>query len=308
MTLGDYNPRRKAFPLDYPGRKGVEIPDTLRVRNEADLRNVCPVAANTLSSSRAALPGAYAVSIKPAYYSELPMDEGTARKYIDAAGPQRDVFLVLDATILDTRPEISSNNFGISLVTFRAQTARIRVIDQRTGKPLGALFDDGSLRAEVQGEVQSAPPSSAPPAPQKPANQWAFGDHMYEIRTAVYVSLAADACGWPLTSEQSANLSRFLDQTSTRGNFNERYQYNLAHGKIKDAISAEGRQNFCANPVERQSFGKLSASIAPLGPSLPRLRSDVGVAAKGASRVRWTIVVVVRRGPGGEDNRPSRCS
>jgi hypothetical protein len=166
----------------------------------------------------------------------------------------------MDVTILDSPPTISRLSNTSSRATFRAQTARIRVIDGMTQKPLGSLYDDHSLPAEVQ--VAQAPP----PTPAKPANQWAFSDHMYEIRQAVYISLAADACNdWPLTAEQSANLRKFLDRVSN-GNFNEKYQYNLVNARVKNAISAKGRTNYCADPMERRDFNKAAATVAPLGP------------------------------------------
>jgi hypothetical protein len=51
-----------------------------------------------------------------------------------------------------------------------------------------------------------------------------------------------------------------------RGSFNEKYQYNLAVGRIRPAISANGRSNFCADAAERRKFEKLAATVAPLGP------------------------------------------
>lgn len=262
LTLGEYDPRRKAFPLKYPGRDSVEIPDSLSTENKGrELAKGCPAAAKAARGVNSYLPTAYVISLKPAVYRELPMEEDAARKYIDRATPPRSVFLVLDVTILDSPPNISrANNNTISQVSFRAQTARIRVIDASTVKPLGTLFDDHSLPAEVQ--VAQAPP----PPPAKPADRWAFGDHMYEIRTAVYVFLASDACGWPLTAEQSANLRGFVDRMSTKGNFNERYQYNLADSKTKNTINANGRHGFCADAAERRKFDQLAATIAPLGP------------------------------------------
>jgi hypothetical protein len=129
-----------------------------------------------------------------------------------------------------------------------------------TLKPLGALYDDHTLPAEVQVAQQLPPPTSA-----KPANQWAFGDHMYEIRQAMYISLAADACGWPMTADQTVNLNTFLARASN-GNFNEREQYNLTHRRVKNAINAKGRSNFCADPIERRDFNMAAATVAPLGP------------------------------------------
>jgi len=261
-TLGEYDIRRKAFPLKYPGKDSVEISDSLSTgSNGRDLSKSCPAAAKAARGVSPYLPAAYVVSLKPAVYRELPMDEDEARKYIDGAGAQRNVFLAVDVTILDSPPNISRTNNTVTQASFHAQTARIRVIDGKTQRPLGALFDDHTLPSEVQ--VAQAPPAS----PTKPADRWAFGDHMYEIRTAAYVFLASDACGWPLSAEQSANVRRFVEQMSTRGNFNEKYQHNLADSQTKNSINVNGRRSFCTNPAERQKFDKLAATICPAGSS-----------------------------------------
>jgi hypothetical protein len=260
LSLGEYNAQRKVFPLKYPGKDSVGIADSLSTGStRSDFTRSCPAAARPASAVNAYLPAEYVISIKPAVYRELPMDEEAARKYIDSSRGQRNVFLAVDVTILDSPPVVEPLSKTSSRATFRAQTARIRVIDGNTQKPLGALYDDHSL-AEVQ-VAQQAPP----PAVSKPGNQWAFGDHMYEIRQAVYISLAADACGWPMTADQTANLSRFLDRVSN-GNFNEREQYNLVHTRVKNAINAKGRSNYCADPMERRDFVKAAATVAPLGP------------------------------------------
>ncbi len=261
LSLGEYDSRRKAFPLKYPGKDAVTISDSLSMDSSArDLRKTCPAAARAAGEVSVHLPAKYVIAMKPAVYRQMPMDEEAARKYIETARPDRSVFLAVDVTILDQPPEISRSDTTISQAAFRVQPARIRVIDSNTVNPLGTLFDDHSLSAE-------APPAPAPaPPPAKSADRWAFGDHMYEIRTAVFVFLAADACGWPITAEQSGNLRRFVDQVSTRGNFNERYQYNLTDRRTKDRINVNGRQSFCADTMERRNFDKLAATIAPLGP------------------------------------------
>ena len=260
LSLGEYDRQRKAFPLKYPGKDSVEIADSLSTEsNGRDLTKSCPAAAKAARAANSYLPTTYSISLKPALYRELPMDEDAARRYIDGAGPQRNVFLAVDVTILNSPPNVSRANNTISQVSLHAQTARIRVIDGNTQKPLGTLFDDHSLPAEVH--IAQERPS--PPA--KPADRWAFGDHMYEIRTAVYVYLASDACGWPLTAEQSANVRAFVDQVSVKGRFNERYQYNLADSQTKNTINSNGRRSFCGDAAERRKFDKLAATIAPLG-------------------------------------------
>ena len=272
LSLGEYDAQRKAFPIKYPAsqdgtkpkRDGVDIPEALSTASSGrNLTQSCPAAQKAAAAVNRYLPANYEIQLRPAQYRELPMDEASARQYIDGAGSQRSVFLAVDVAILDSPPSVDRGPNSIVKASFRAQMVRLRVIDSRTQRPLGALFDDGTLQTDRQ--IAQTPP--APPVPAaKPASEWANGDHMFDIRMSVFVSLAADACGWPLTDEQRSNLTRFLDQVSNRGNFNERYQYNLVRTKIKNSINAQGRMNYCANPSERRDFDKYAAMVAPLGP------------------------------------------
>jgi hypothetical protein len=272
LTLGEYNSQRKAFPLTYPAgqnsgqakRDGVDIPEALSTASSGrNLTQSCPAAQKAAAAANRFLPTNYEIRLRPAQYRELPMDEAAARQYIDGAGPQRSVFLAVDVAILDSPPAIDRGANSVNRASFRAQMVRLRVIDSRTQHPVGALFDDGTLQTDRQ--IAQAP-AAPPPPTAKPASEWANGDHMFDIRMSVFVSLAADACGWPLTDEQRSNLARFLDQVSNRGSFNEKYQYNLARGKIKNSINAQGRMNYCANASERRDFDKYAAMVAPLGP------------------------------------------
>jgi hypothetical protein len=272
LTLGEYDAQRKAFPIKYPAsqdgtkpkRDGVDIPEALSTESSGrNLTQSCPAAQKAAAAAQRFLPTNYEIQLRPAQYRELPMDEASARQYIDSAGTQRSVFLAADVAILDSPPAIDRGANGIVKAAFRAQMVRLRVIDSQTQRPLGALFDDGTLQTDRQ--IAQAPAAPPPPA-AKPASEWANGDHMFDIRMSVFVSLAADACGWPLTDEQRSNLTRFLDQVSNRGSFNEKYQYNLVRSKIKNSINAQGRMNYCANPSERRDFDKYAAMVAPLGP------------------------------------------
>lgn len=194
LSLGEYDRTRHAFPLKYPGKDEVEIPDALSTPGgDRNLGRGCPAAQKAASAARSYLPSQYEILVRPAAYRELPMDEASARQYIDSAGPQRGVFLAVDVAILDDPPNVDREKNFIRKATLRAQVARLRVIDSRTQKPLGTLFDDGSLRAG--GQVAQTPPEPSPPAAKPGAGNWGFGDHMYDIRMSVFVSLAADACG-----------------------------------------------------------------------------------------------------------------
>lgn len=257
LTLGEYDPQRKSFPFKFDNKNIVEIPNGLSLESDrGNLGTACPVAARV----RAPLPATYRISVKPATYTELPMNEADARAFIESAGSQpRTVFLAVDVRFVDSQPDISRNGNNINQVNFSAEIARIRVINQKNQQPIGTLFDDNSVPLSV-------PVTAAAPALPKanPAAGLAAGDHLYEIRSVVYIAIAAKACGWPLTPEQSANVQSFLDRTAA-GRFNDRYQYNAASAQIRNAVSANGRENFCGNPAERQKFDKLSVQVSPLG-------------------------------------------
>ena len=137
------------------------------------------------------------------------------------------------------------------------------MIDGKTLKSLGTLYDDHSVTDTVQATQQAPPP---PPDTPKRGSQRAASDHLYDIRRAVYVWLAADACpDWPISAEQSANLKSFL-QSAQNGKFNEKEQYSTTNTVVRNAIAREGRANYCANPMERRDYEKALSEIAPSGP------------------------------------------
>jgi len=246
LTLGEYDSQRKVFPLRYPEKSSVEIPDSLRTdSSRRDYGQSCPAVAKSARAIGPYFPAKYGISIKPAAYRELPMAEADARRYIDSAGPQRNVFLAIDVAILEGTPTIDRERNFIREADFRAKVVRVRVIDGQTVKPLGTLFDDGTLTSDAQ--IAQAPAPAQVPKEKPGSANWAFSDHMYDIRMSVYVQLAADACRWPLTDEQGVNLKDFLYRVSN-GKFAEREQYSVAKARITDAISSRGRMNYCANP------------------------------------------------------------
>ena len=86
-----------------------------------------------------------------------------------------------------------------------------------------------------------------------------------EVLTAVYVSLAVDACGWPLTPQQKANLTRYRSDIDTYGKFNDKYYMNALIGRIRNSISNPA-VGFCESATERQDFDRRAATVWPNGP------------------------------------------
>lgn len=87
ISLGEYNPQRKAFPLKYPGKDVMGIPEALSMESRGrNLARTCPAAQKAASAVNQYLPLNYEILLRPASYRELPMDEVSARQYIDSAG------------------------------------------------------------------------------------------------------------------------------------------------------------------------------------------------------------------------------
>jgi len=76
---------------------------------------------------------------------------------------------------------------------------------------VGILYDDHSL-----------PPAEVKVIPSAISTMKSTREFNEEIITAVYVSLAADACGWRITPEQKANLKRYISSVRTYGKFHDR--------------------------------------------------------------------------------------
>jgi len=260
--LGEYDRQRKAFPLLFRTKPGLEVSGELVLQSRQVLVNGCPAAAKAWPEARSHFPMNYTVALNPSTYREFPLNEDAARKYIDRSGGVRNVYLSIDVTITGSPAKVVHLD---GMMPFNAQASRITVMDQPTQQPIGILFDDHTF---------PPPHATPPPAPQPTqSNIWASADLQYEIRTSVFVHLAADACGWPLMPEQKSNLQTFLDQSQNTSAYYPKYYLGLATAEVRNEITANGRVNFCADAAQRQKFDKDAASIAPRGSlGLPRGR------------------------------------
>ena len=262
MALGEHDAQQRSFPFRFPRRNSVDLPNGLSFEaDRVSFAAVCPAAASAAARGAGELPSQYRISVRPASFTELPMAEADARKYIESVGAQtRNVFAALDVRLLSAAPEFTRLGGAARQAGFNAEIARMRVIDARTQQPIGTLIDDNSV------SVSSAPaPAAAKPAKADPAAGLAAGDRMYEIRAIVFAAIAAKACEWPLTPEQSANVQGFLDRKASSNYFYDRYQYNLATASVRKRVTANGTESFCSNPAERAEFNRIAAKVAPLG-------------------------------------------
>lgn len=89
-----------------------------------------------------------------------------------------------------------------------------------------------------------------------------------EVITAVYLSQAPDACGWPISPEQKANLKHYIYDiydVDTYGKFNDRASINGVMASVRNGINDPSR-HFCENLTERQDFNRRAATVWPKGP------------------------------------------
>ncbi len=258
LSLGQYDVNRKVFPILVSDKsKSFQVSGVQELEvNRQSLERTCPVAYDAMMrspESNASLPSRYSVSINPQSYSEMPMTEADARKYIERAnGPQRDVFLGVDVHIIGVITGLSGKS-SAKQVEFTGDIARIIVFSSGSNQIVGTLYDDGSLKPPPD---ETAPALTATKSP---------GEFRMEISTVVFVALSADSCGWPLTSEQRANLKRYMQNIDTYGKFNDKYDLNSEIGRDRATIDAN-RLNYCENPAQRQVYDRRAATIWPSGP------------------------------------------
>lgn len=271
LTLGDYNRANGAFPLQYPGAKdGVEITGDLalsRVTQDRQdfLNKFCPVAIRkTAMAGYGSLPATYSISAQAMSFKVFPLDEASARLYIDKmTGKMRAVVLNVDLHVVDAAPEMrSTHNNPFIGAAFKGEIGRVTVVESQSGENVGVLYDNHTLPSPEPARTDA----QAPPVQAKAqAVNWSAGDHLYDIRMSVYIFLAHNACpDWPLTDAQNTNLNRFLDRVQG-GKFQEREQYNASYAAVKNSINAQGRMNFCANRKEQRDYNDTASKVAPLG-------------------------------------------
>jgi len=259
LTLGEYNTSKKAFPLIDDQAKRVEIAGNLTLEaDRRDINKVCPVAQFARSSSNEPLPSSYTVTFKALSFSELPMDEAAARKYIESVGPsQRIASLNIEIHLLDTPPRMARSGSRITRVEFGGEIGRVTVVKRSTDEAIGVLYDNHTLPAPQAPANNPAPPGAST-APTD--NQLRL-----EISTVIYVGIASDTCGWPLSADQGANIRRYIDATNASNKFNPKYWLNSEFGQVRSMIERKGRLDFCADRLERRKFEQRAASIWPQG-------------------------------------------
>jgi hypothetical protein len=255
LTLGEYDLSRKVFPVLVSDKsKTIDLAGAQRIdADRVSLKKSCPAGYDTLMWSRAGafLPTAYSVSVPSMTFSELPMDEGGARKYIEGAGSgQRNVVLGVDLHLKPGPQSSTAKEFA-----YEGSIARVTVFNRSSFQPVGTLYDDRSL-----------PPIESKKIPSAITTMKSTREFNEEVVTAVYVSQAADACGWPISPEQKANLKRYISDVNTYGKFNDRASINGVMGSVRNGINDPSR-HFCENPTERQDFDRRVATVWPKGPT-----------------------------------------
>ena len=253
LTLGEYDVARKAFPILVSDKsKSFEVAGTQEVVAErSSQQKSCPTAYNTVMhpGGIAGIPASYSVTVAPMTFSELPMNEADARKYIEGASSgQRGVVLGVDLHL-----KLNAQRSTAKEPAFDGTVARVTVLKNTSFQPVGTLYDDHSL-----------PPAEVKTIPTAITMMKSTREFNEEVVTAVYVSLASDACGWSITPEQKANLKRYISEVNEYGKFNDRSTLNGVIGNIRNSIN-DPSVHFCESPTERQDFARRSATVWPKG-------------------------------------------
>jgi hypothetical protein len=254
LALGEYDTDRKAFPISVSDKsKSFEVAGTQQVGIDfGSLAKSCPVASNSMvPRASAGLPLSYSVTIKqPLSFHELPMSEADARKYIESANSsQRGIVLAVDFHVAPNVQKTSAKEMA-----FTGTIARVTVLNASSFQKIGILYDDRSLA-----------PAQTKLIPSAITTMKSTREFNAEVLTAVYVSLAADACGWPLTPQQKANLNRYRSDIDTYGKFDDKYYMNSLIGRIRNSIDNPA-VGFCESATERQDFDRRAATVWPKGP------------------------------------------
>lgn len=253
LALGEYDTDRKTFPISVSDKsKSFEVAGTQQVGIDfGSLAKSCPVAySSMLPRASAGLPLSYSVTIKPLSFHELPMSEADARKYIESVNSsQRGIVLAVDFHVTPNVQKTSEKEMA-----FTGTIARITVLNASSFQKVGVLYDDSSLAPAQTKSIPSAITTMKSPR-----------EFNAEVLTAVYVSLAADACGWPLSPQQKANLKRYRSDIDTYGKFDDKYYMNSLIGRIRNSINNPA-VGFCESATERQDFDRRAATVWPKGP------------------------------------------
>jgi hypothetical protein len=255
LTLGEYDLSRKVFPIvvsdkskTFDAGGGAQRVDVDR----SSVEKTCPVGYNTFVRSKliSVLPSTYLVKVPSMTFSELPVSETDARKYIEAAASgNRNIVLNVDLHLKAGATSSTPGEF-----VFDGAIARVTVLNRASYQPVGTLYDDHSLA-----------PIRTKTIPSAITTMKSTREFNAEVVTVVVVSLAADECGWPISPEQKANLKRYISDVNTYGKFNDRSSLNGVIGSVRNGINDPSR-HFCENAAERQDYDRRAATVWPKGP------------------------------------------
>jgi hypothetical protein len=291
LTLGEYDLNRKAFPILVSDQsKSFQVAGTQQVApDRSSLQKSCPVSYNLVMrpGGSAALPATYSVTVAPMSFGELPMSEAAARKYIEAINPeQRGVVLGVHVH-LKPNPQKST----AKELAYDGTVARVTVLKDASLQQVGILYDDPSL-----------PPAEVKVIPSAIATMKSTREFNEEVITAIYVSLAADACGWQITPEQNTNLKRYISDVSTYGKFNDRSTINGVLANIRNSINNPS-VHFCESPTERQDFAPLCDGLAKRRHGRPRSPSQLAKVPNPAADRGGRTLLSVPHGLGSREAR-----
>jgi hypothetical protein len=145
--VGQYDSAKGVFPfVEGHGQKKTTVINNLDPRN--DLRDTCPSVGLNIGRKREFFPYQlqYQINVKPATISELPMDEASARAFVEGLrlsrpGQGRSVLLLVDLEILPTATKLGQrmSNGAYPPVNFDGKIAKITVLNAESQKSIGVI-------------------------------------------------------------------------------------------------------------------------------------------------------------------------
>jgi hypothetical protein len=149
-SLGPYDTTRKAFPI--VNRQGKMEFSSVRVDpDHSNLSKYCLDAQRQFLNTTS-FPNSYGLTFTPPLtFAELPMDEASARTYIEHTNVvQRVVTFVIDFRILDTPPQISRINSSATMATMTAEIEKITIVKGLSGEKVAVLYDRTTQNAKLR--------------------------------------------------------------------------------------------------------------------------------------------------------------
>jgi len=148
-SLGPYDTAKKVFPILY-GRRKLEFTSVRVNADRSKLSNFCLDAMRQILNAPE-IPNLYDLTFTPTLaFTELPMDEASARTYIEHTNEaQRVIAFDIDFRILDSPPQITWMNPSTPVAAMTAQIEKITIVKGYTGQKVAVLYERPTQNAKL---------------------------------------------------------------------------------------------------------------------------------------------------------------